>query len=312
MLSISRYRFSFFARDAGSFGALPGSAWRGSFGTALKHVVCAMRLRECEGCPLSGSCVFPYLFQGTPRPPVDRLKSLSRVPVPYVFDATALSRRHFAAGDQVEVKLSLVGAANRTLAYVVRAMEHAGARGVGPQRARLTLDRVHREYELDAARAEETYVRGGRCKVSEPSIPRVELSSNQISVRLLTPLRLRIRDDLVTPDRFKPAYLVDAAIRRVSALATFYGEPVGADYRHLKALSERLLSTRTDVHWFDWTRYSTRQKAAMKLGGIVGHFSIAFDDGSRPLLPWLSIGAWTGAGKGASMGLGQFRLRAET
>ncbi|TXL75464.1 hypothetical protein FHP25_14590 [Vineibacter terrae] len=113
---MARYRFRFVACDEGFLRTFAGSAWRGAFGGALKRVVCAMRLRPCEGCPLAGTCIYPHLFEGRQGADPVRLKSLDRIAVPYVFELDDVVPRSFGAGSEVTVTLTLIGDANRRLA----------------------------------------------------------------------------------------------------------------------------------------------------------------------------------------------------
>jgi hypothetical protein len=46
----------------------------------------------------------------------------------------------------------------------------------------------------------------------------------------------------------------------------------------------------------------------MKMGGIVGSCRIDLGPDAGSLAPWLGRAQWVGAGKGASMGLGDLRL----
>jgi CRISPR/Cas system endoribonuclease Cas6 (RAMP superfamily) len=43
------------------------------------------------------------------------------------------------------------------------------------------------------------------------------------------------------------------------------------------------------------------------MGGLLGRFSLA-GEGLEPFWPYLWLGQWTHAGKGTSMGLGQYRI----
>jgi CRISPR/Cas system endoribonuclease Cas6 (RAMP superfamily) len=64
------------------------------------------------------------------------------------------------------------------------------------------------------------------------------------------------------------------------------------------------------LRWHEQTRFSARQRMAMQMGGIVGTCRIDLGDAADALVPWLSLAQWVGAGKGASMGMGDFRLTA--
>ncbi len=313
-LPLGRYRFAFEAAEPGCLGAFAGSTWRGAFGAALRRTVCITRLPVCDACPLVGTCVYPSLFEGRQRPGAEHLSALSRVAVPFVFDPPATSFIRFSPGETVAVDLTLVGDANRRLPYIVHAMAEAGARGLGPARARLTLITVDRLAGLDGRVAERLFDGGERCRVAVPASPAsVWYRAAKMVVELRTPLRLRLDGDLVTPERFAPAHLIHAVVRRISALATFHaGAPIRADYRSLRDLALRVKMAGRDLHWIDRRRYSSRQGQLMAMGGLVGRCVFTVPPEARPLIPWLQLGQWVGAGKGASMGLGQYRLHPAT
>jgi hypothetical protein len=78
--------------------------------------------------------------------------------------------------------------------------------------------------------------------------------------------------------------------------------------QHIRNLSESLTDTQ-DLHWFDWTRYSSRQQQEMTLGGVLGNWTLhGAPDVLAEIYPWLWLGQWLHVGKNASMGLGKYHL----
>ena len=315
-LPLVRYRFAYRARDAGVLRAFGGSAWRGVFGHALKRVVCAMRLRPCAGCPLIDGCAYPALFEGR-RPAgagagaaAAAAAGIDLLAVPYVFAADHRGDVAFAAGDVVSTTLTLVGSANARLVYVVRAMAEAGLAGLGPARARLELVRVEALDGLDAAAGMLVHDGGARCLPAAPRSPDMAPLGRHVVVTLRTPLRLRLGGDLVTPGGFQPAQLLVAAMRRVSSLAALHGAgPIAADYAALKqAAAGAALAGTQALRWQEQTRFSARQRTAMKMGGLIGTVGLDLGADADALAPWLGLAQWVGLGKGASMGRGDFRV----
>jgi hypothetical protein len=254
--------------------------------------------------------VFPPLFEGRQRPGADRLSSFSRVPVPFVFDPPTTAFTRFVAGDPICVDLTLVGSANARLPYIVHAMAEAGGRGLGPSRARLALAAVDRLASLDGTVAERVFEGGERCRAVMPGSPApVSGGGSEFTVDLRTPLRLKLEGDLLTPDRFTPGHFANAVVRRISALAAFHGRaPIEADYRKIKEMALGLELVEREIRWAERRRYSSRQGQRMALGGFLGRFRFRVPQQAVDLVPWIDIGQWVGAGKAASMGLGQYRL----
>jgi len=63
------------------------------------------------------------------------------------------------------------------------------------------------------------------------------------------------------------------------------------------------------LRWSDWTRYSSRQKTRMQLGGVTGRFVLS-GEGLAEHWPVLWRGQWWHIGKTTSMGLGRYRIEA--
>lgn len=310
-LQLSRYRFSFAALESAQVPIFAGSAWRGAFGTALKRTVCVTRQSECDGCPLIGSCCFPYLFEGRRPESVPALRSQERIPVPYSLHFSPTADRRILPGQMVSIDLGLVGRANDGLIYVVHALARAAAGGVGPGRGRYELQTVERIDALDDDAGEPVYASGRFLRADGPRMPPLILNGyRKLLVELATPLRLKRDGHLVTPESFGPAALADAAVRRISALAAFHsGTAIDADFRDLKLRALSLSMEEAELRWEDWKRRSSRQDQTMAMGGLLGRFILNVPEEAAALLDWLDLGQWVGVGKGASMGLGQIRLR---
>ena len=66
------------------------------------------------------------------------------------------------------------------------------------------------------------------------------------------------------------------------------------------------LEDERDLRWYDWQRYSSRQRQEMALGGVIGEWRLRGD--LSALSPWLWLGQWLHAGKNATMGLGRYEV----
>jgi hypothetical protein len=288
-LPLLRLQMTFEAQGAGRFPAFAGSVWRGGFGHALKRLVCVMRLRPCAGCPLERSCIYPTLFEAAPEAEGARLSLIERVAQPYALMPPPRGPAWLEPGQPAELAVTLVGRAIAQRAYVVRALEEAAAGGLGPDRLALARREV---VAVDAA------------ELAAPP------AAGPVAIRLLTPLRCKRDGRLVTPERLRPGDLLMALVRRVSMLASFHGGgPLELDFADLKARAAGLAWRRADLAWRETVRRSARQQAILRMGGVVGEAEL---DAAAlgPLAPFLRLAPWLGAGKGASMGLGQIALGA--
>ena len=97
-----------------------------------------------------------------------------------------------------------------------------------------------------------------------------------------------------------------ALIRRIALLSEFHMDsPIETDFHALSLQAEQIRDTR-ELTWRDWTRYSSRQRQTMQLGGVVGTWILTGI--SETYLPYLNLGQWLHVGKNATFGLGQYKM----
>ncbi len=78
------------------------------------------------------------------------------------------------------------------------------------------------------------------------------------------------------------------------------------DFRGLIEKAGAVKLIKSDIQWFDWKRYSTRQEEWMSLGGVTGTVSYEGDISDFMLL--LKLGEYVHVGKGTSFGLGKYEI----
>ena len=132
---------------------------------------------------------------------------------------------------------------------------------------------------------------------------------NRVTLEFLTPLRLKVKGDLVTQLTF-PVFFERLA-ERLSLLTALYGNNgTQPDLTSLMALAQEIKVEEDNLRWYDWERYSARQKGPMKLGGL--RRTITFTGDLSPFMPFLRLGEQVNVGQGTSFGLGRIRVDAET
>lgn len=301
-LPLLHVRFALRAESAGRLPPFLGSALRGAFGWALKRTTCVMHSRPCEGCPLEASCIFPTVFDSRPSG-AGLLRGNEAAPRPYAFLVPSVTPRLVSPGDSLQIGLTLAGHAVEAEAYVRRALGEALRQGIGPDRVRLAIETTTTPPTPFAPC-------DGMSGGIPPATPSVPPMPPRVGLQLVTPLRLRRAGDLVTPDIFSPADLLTSLLRRVSLLCSYHaGGAPDLDFRALKTAAMELAWEEADLRWREVRRRSSRQKELLSMGGIVGEASLA-GERLQPFWPFLWLGQWVGAGKGATMGLGQLRLAA--
>lgn len=308
-LPVARHRLHLQADTAVHLPDYAGSMWRGALGHALKRTVCVTGARHCPDCLLYRSCVYPYVFETPPPENAAKLRKYPAAPHPFVIEPWP-DCRELAAGEAFGVDLVLIGRGHAQLAYFIEALRRAGEHGVGKGAARgegrYTLASLAQE---TAAGWQTIYAPGSRLEPLPTGTPDVPpLPAGAVRVELPTPLRLKVGDDLVTPDRLRFRDFFSHLLRRVSLLSYFHTDtPLDADFRALVQAAEAVSLTDIDLRWQDWTRYSSRQDALLQMGGLVGGFTLP-GAALAPFWPYLWLGQWTHLGKGAVMGLGRYRL----
>lgn len=129
--------------------------------------------------------------------------------------------------------------------------------------------------------------------------------TNNITISLITPLRLRF-DGRIT-DKIEFHVFIRNLLRRISSLSYFHcNEKLEIDFKALIEKAGEVKLIKSDTHWFDWKRYSTRQEEWMSLGGVTGTISYEGDISDFMLL--LKLGGYVHVGKGTSFGLGKYEI----
>jgi CRISPR/Cas system endoribonuclease Cas6 (RAMP superfamily) len=269
-----------------------GSLLRGVFGAALRKAACMTGMPACPACPLWRTCPYPALFE-TPPQATQLRQQFSQVPNPYVIEPPALGTRSVEAGEALVFHMVLMGAqAQRQLPLVQYAWQRALKQGLGKERI---------PGELVAMEATEPF---------QPwdALEAMTAAPEQLTLQIHTPLRLQHNGHALGPDELSPRALLGQLLRRTSLMLELHMgiHPAPFDAPALLSLSETLQDDRSQLHWKDWTRYSTRQQQEMTLGGVLGTWTL--HGPLAPFLPWLHLGQWLHLGKNATMGMGGYRL----
>jgi len=309
---IARYRFSATVQQPLQLPDYAGSLLRGQFGAALRQVACMTRQPTCAGCPLLQTCPYSRIFDA-PAPPRGEhaLRDFSQVPNPYVMEPPEPGARTIAAGASLHFGMVLIGHATEQLALVVFALQRALAQGLTRQRIPAVLTQVQ---WLDAQGVAHTIWTNDRPALADHpatlSIPAAPVGAEHITLQIHAPLRLQQQGGPLGVDQLTPRALIAALARRTALLLELQARQSG--WGEAARLATHLGGTLDDtraLHWFDWTRYSSRQHQEMTLGGVLGHWTLhGHAQTVAALWPWLWLGQWLHVGKNATMGMGGYTL----
>lgn len=306
---LAKFRFTICAKEHIRFPAYKGSAFRGGFGYAFKRVVCVIKDKACDGCFLKQKCIYSYIFETPPPEDTEMLRLYPKVPHPFVIEPPITEKQSFAPGEEFPFHLILIGNAIDYLPYFIYTFTELGKKGIGQGRGKYDLLQVE-GIGLDNESVQIYHNKTQTLTGNYPIIQAGQLNpqsfaSLKTTLSLHTPLRFRF-DGHIT-DKIEFHVLIRNLLRRISSLSYFHcGEKLEIDFKGLieKATAVKLI--KSDTHWFDWKRYSTRQEEWMSLGGVTGTISYEGDISDSMLL--LRLGEYVHVGKGTSFGLGKYEI----
>jgi hypothetical protein len=229
-------------------------------------------------------------------------------------------RRALKRGDELTFGLLLIGRATEYMPYVVYAVSEMGRRGLGMQRGRFELTEVA---VIDRSSTSRVLYSGHSQRITVPDGATTKLSDlinsrltqlqensgsveGQIHLRFLTPTRIRVEGDLQVTLTFD--LLVRNLLRRVSMLTLIHGKAsLELGYREIIELASSIKTISSLLRWWDWERYSNRQRTTMSLGGFVGEINYEADS-IQHFLPLLVAGEMLHIGAGTTFGLGRYEI----
>lgn len=307
-LPLARYRLHWRATTPIHLPVYAGSMLRGAFGHALRRISCMTRQKDCIGCPLLNTCPYPSIF--APLPVEHSLQHFTQIPAPYLIEPPAWGERSLNPGDTISFNLVLCGRALKELPLITLAFRQAMQRGIGPGdgQAELIALNQHTGHIDDESDETTIYTPSGTLFAQHTQILPVPSTqtSEEVTLHFSTPLRLQENGHALPPNRLTARALLMAAVRRTSLMAEFHGtKPPAWDYRKLNQQAVTV-NDEIDVKWYDWTRRSARQQQTMKLGGVIGRWTLKGD--LTPFLPALHVGQWLHIGKETVFGLGRYHL----
>src|SRR5579875_63668 len=295
--SVLRLRLHFGApvRPEDSF---TGATWRGAFGYALKKHFCALDPPFCKTCELPDACPYSFLFE-TKAPGGTLLEQGAEAP--HAFLLTLLPRSEDRA---CSLQLTLFGPAISFASEILSALRAAASNGIGPKRTRFSLQSIQRELPETKQWVQVSDEPDWR-QDAGPEIP--EPPRQCFRVQLVTPLRLKQGQRLLTPKTLSGSDFVSHLIRRMSLLWVCYGSPSAIDYEKLFKAASAIRTVDSSLIWKDFGRFSSRQNQHLRFGGVMGFLDIDLCE-SQQLWPYIWAGQFVHAGKLTSFGFGMYEL----
>jgi len=286
-----------------------GSAFRGGFGHALKRIACSVPEKVCDLCDQPDRCVYSYLFETK----IEQAGAGDEmIPRPFIMVPPLESYQSYAPGDVMTCDLILVGDAIEYLPYFIAGINQLGHQGIGKSMGHYVITGVMclrpnaPAYEVYSGPEDRFEDLRAPTTGDELTLQYEGVSPTQIALSFITPTRLKHQGHLLK--QAPPFHVImRRLLDRIAELSLFFHDmPLALDMRAWKSASESVRLLESHVTPYDWERYSNRQRTRMKLGGVVGTATYAGD--LAPFLPLLSLGEWLHVGKGATFGLGKYRI----
>lgn len=309
-LRLAKYLFRLQAKETLHLPPFAGSTLRGGFGHAFRRIACSTGKTRCDDCLLKQVCPYGYVFETSPPQDAKALRGYSKVPQPFVLEPPLEGDGTYEPGDLLEFGLVLIGRGIDYFPYFVVAFRELGRVGIGRGRGKYELEEIIGIHPLKRSQmrlyaATDEMIRGEDLSVryAEVEEQAKKMPGEEVTIRFLTPTRIKREGHYVSEPEFPT--LVRALLRRFSSLYYFHcGESWQADYRGMIEAAAEVKALRLETEWVDWSRYSGRQKARMKLGGFVGE--AVYKGPLRPFLPLLLVGEIVHVGKACTFGNGKY------
>ncbi len=286
-----------------------GSTIRGAFGNAFKKVVCVTREKDCNSCILSKKCAYSYIFETPLSSDSSKMRRYPFAPHPFVITPPLEEKRDYLPGEVLCFELLLIGKAIDFLPYFIYTFDELGRRGIGKGNGRYRLEEVR----VFHPRVKGRLIYSFRDKILHSDFSVIGVNDlysfnstpSVMKFKFLTPTRLKYDERLTSDLQFH--VLMRNLLRRISLLSYFHcNEDLVLDFKGLIEEARRISLLRSELRWFDWERFSSRQSTRMYMGGFVGE--VIFEGDFSRFIPFLLLGEYIHVGKGTSFGLGKYKI----
>jgi CRISPR-associated endoribonuclease Cas6 len=268
----------------------PGLLLHALLGPGLRAVACRRAPPCLATCAEPQACGYAQIMEPAP-PPSGLLKRVARAPLPVAFD---VRWRRWFPKEPLAFRVHLLGCTRSWQDAVSQALQEGFATlgESGGVRCELAQSSAWKQAWL-----------GARLHEDEPEASAGD--NNEVPLQLLTPLRL------VKQQREVAAFDFPLLVRNLSFRLAVWGhhydglawpEPWVLLHEEAETVQVKPIEIRQAV----FSRYSTRQQQQLRMAGFLG--SVKLGGLTPSLITLLRLGEICGAGKGASLGLGRFRL----
>jgi len=303
---IARLIFNYLAFESGRLPEYKGSILRGGFGHIFSDIVCTKGHKECRICEDKANCAYVYLFETPAIQPEEKFARYSDVPRPYVVDLSNEPGHTFARGDPFQFGLILIGKAIEYLPYFIFCFDELGRKGLGTEKVRFDLQGA---LAYDYSKSQWTPIYDPKSQFLRDNLPVTKADNlpyelkDTLSLEFLTPTRIKYRESYITNMEFH--VMIRNLLRRITMLMLYHCDSeLNIDINGLIEQAKTIDVLKWDLRWHDWTRYSSRQKTSMELGGFIGN--VTYKGDFEKFMPFIALGEQIHIGKNTTFGLGKY------
>ena len=274
------------------------SALRGGMGKMLMEFSC-LGDGNCDDCKYFHDCIVDKVMYSKLKYKPDFIAN--ETSVGYILECFD-KKTNYKKGELLKFNLILFGDTIRYISYFIYAFDVLGKKGIGKYYSKYKLEKVLSE------NGREIFINGEIIKnnilvkkVSDYIVERKKQLLNVPSVimNFISPFRYKYQGHYKSKIDIND---LDIALnRRINILNAYEGirDEINIKCNNCSFTSENL-------NWSENQRYSSRQDAKMKLGGVEG--SISLNINNEDFLELLIAGELVHIGKNSSFGLGKYIL----
>jgi len=315
-MSIYFAKLSFYLKllENVSLPAYLGSTLRGGFGHVFKRTVCLSPERNCQECLLKGKCAYSYCFETPTSPEIALSYKSSNYPHPFIIEPLPKPQSWSKEDNHINFNLVLVGKGIDYLPYFVFLFDELGRLGIGRERGKYLLEKVEGLSDFSNTQYETIYESRGRFLSNGYKVKTLADIVNETSgytgqtltINFVTPTRIKYQGKLGSNIDF--CVFIKNLLRRISLLSEMHcSSRLDLNYAEIIEKAKKVQTIGSNLHWYDWERYSSRQKTRMKLGGFMG--DISFEGDLAEFMPFIKLGEYLHIGKGTVYGLGKYQIK---
>ncbi|MDR3049653.1 MAG: CRISPR system precrRNA processing endoribonuclease RAMP protein Cas6 [Elusimicrobiota bacterium] len=293
----SCYTFYLKAQEDMLLPSYKGSMFRGGFGQVFKSLNCVNRLsKECKNCPVAKTCAYKYIFETS---------DANDIPRPYVFETDFADKRNYKKDEIFNFTLLLFGKAMEFAPHFIFSFIELGKIGFASRKYKFALEKVTDNSGNVLFDGKEICKKADIiCAKDLIDNAKIRKNINKIELEFITLFRLEIGGKLIKSPNFID--IVKVLTRRINTIGKYHCESK-EQINHLELINKANdIAMESHLGWFDWTRYSARQKRTMEFGGVLGNIVLSGD--LEIFIPYLIIGSFIHIGKNCTFGLGKYNM----